>query len=68
MVETIKCELCGVETRYFVTKEIDGRELSFCCRGCLQVFEMAREENPQMAKSKEGEKRSTESLSAEKKK
>ena len=47
MVETIKCELCGTETRYYVTKEIDGREMNFCCRGCLEVFEMRREENQQ---------------------
>ncbi len=44
MVDTIKCEHCGAETKHPVTKTIDGRALNFCCGGCLQVYEFLREE------------------------
>jgi hypothetical protein len=30
--------------RHVVTKEFDGKVLNFCCRGCLGVYEMLREE------------------------
>jgi ribosome-binding protein aMBF1 (putative translation factor) len=66
MVETIKCDLCGVETRYYVTKEIGGKELNFCCRGCLQVFEMSREEIQQRSESKGGEQKSNVGWTVEK--
>jgi len=44
MVDTIKCDHCGAEARHVVTKEFDGKVLNFCCRGCLGVYEMMREE------------------------
>ena len=44
MVEPIKCDHCGAEARRVVTKEIDGKLMNFCCKGCLQVYEMLREE------------------------
>jgi hypothetical protein len=44
MVETTKCDHCGAEARHVVTKEFDGRLMNFCCRGCLGVYEMMREE------------------------
>jgi copper chaperone CopZ len=44
MVETIPCELCGAESKHPVTKTIDGRELNFCCAGCLQVYELMQDE------------------------
>lgn len=44
MVEPIQCEHCHAETQHPVTKTIDGRELNFCCHGCLQVYEFLREE------------------------
>jgi hypothetical protein len=44
MVDTIKCDHCGAEARHVVSKDFDGKTLNFCCRGCLQVFEMMREE------------------------
>jgi copper chaperone CopZ len=44
MVETVPCELCGAAAKYPVKIIIDGRELSFCCGGCLQVYELMREE------------------------
>jgi ribosome-binding protein aMBF1 (putative translation factor) len=44
MVDTYKCELCGSEARYPTVKLIDGINLNFCCRGCLEVYEMMREE------------------------
>ena len=44
MVETVLCEHCGAQTKHPVTKMIDGRALNFCCRGCLQVYELLREE------------------------
>ena len=44
MVEKFRCELCGAEAKHPVTKEIDGRALNFCCKGCLQVYELQREE------------------------
>ena len=48
MVDTIKCDQCGAEAnaKYVITKEFDGKVMNFCCRGCLQVYEMMREENP----------------------
>jgi copper chaperone CopZ len=42
--DKIRCELCGAETKYPVKKTIDGRELNFCCAGCLQVYELQRQE------------------------
>ena len=47
MVDKIKCDLCGAEAnaKYVVKKEFDGKVMNFCCRGCLQVYEMMREEN-----------------------
>ncbi len=47
MVDTIKCDHCGAEARRVVTKEFDGKILNFCCRGCLGVYEMLREEGMQ---------------------
>jgi copper chaperone CopZ len=44
MVEAIRCELCDAVAKYPVTKIIDGRELNFCCAGCLQVYELTRDE------------------------
>jgi hypothetical protein len=44
MVDTIKCDHCGVEARRVITKEFDGKMLNFCCKGCLGVFEMLRED------------------------
>ncbi len=44
MVETVRCEHCGAETKHPVTKMIEGRVLNFCCTGCLQVYEFLREE------------------------
>jgi len=48
MVDTIKCDHCGAmgNAKYVITKEFDGKVLNFCCRGCLQVYELMREENP----------------------
>ena len=47
MVDKIECDLCGAEAnaKYVVKKEFDGKVMNFCCRGCLQVYEMTREEN-----------------------
>jgi len=47
MVNTIKCDHCGAEAnaKYVITKEFDGKTLNFCCRGCLGVYEMIREES-----------------------
>jgi len=44
MVETVYCVHCGAAAKHPVTKTIDGRVLTFCCRGCLQVYEFMREE------------------------
>ncbi len=46
MVDTVKCDHCGAvaNVKYVITKEFDGKLLNFCCRGCLQVYEMIREE------------------------
>jgi len=42
MVEKIKCDHCGAEAfaKYVITKEFNGKMLNFCCRGCLQVYEL----------------------------
>lgn len=44
MVDVMICDHCGAEARRVVTKEFDGKIMNFCCKGCLQVFEMLREE------------------------
>jgi hypothetical protein len=46
MVDTIKCDHCGADgnAKYTITKEFDGKTLNFCCRGCLQVYELLHEE------------------------
>jgi hypothetical protein len=41
----VRCEHCGMETKHLVTKTIGGRELNFCCSGCLAVYEFLVEEN-----------------------
>jgi copper chaperone CopZ len=45
MVNIVYCVHCGAVAKHPVTKLIDGQALSFCCNGCLQVFEMMREES-----------------------
>ncbi len=55
MVETTKCDHCGAEARHVVTKEFDGKMMNFCCRGCLGVYEMMREEEL-LKKREEAEK------------
>ena len=44
MVDTIKCDHCGAEARHVYTKEFEGKVMNFCCKGCLGVYEMMREE------------------------
>jgi len=46
MVDMIKCDHCGVmfNPKYAVKKDFDGVTLNFCCHGCLQVYELMREE------------------------
>ena len=46
MVDTIKCDHCGAEAnaKYVISKEFDGKTMNFCCRGCLQVYELLHEE------------------------
>ncbi len=51
MVETVRCEHCDAQTKHPVTKTIDGRVLNFCCGGCLQVYELLREEGLPPAQS-----------------
>ncbi len=43
--ESARCEHCDAETKYPITKTIGGRELNFCCAGCLRVYEFLIEEN-----------------------
>ena len=49
MVDTIKCDHCGAEAnaKYVITREFDGKTFNFCCRGCLQVYELLHEETQQ---------------------
>jgi copper chaperone CopZ len=44
MVETVYCVHCGAAAKHPVTQTIEGQVLTFCCRGCLQVYEFMREE------------------------
>jgi len=39
-----KCDHCGAEANFVIQKEFDGKLLNFCCKGCLGVYEMLREE------------------------
>lgn len=52
MVDTIYCVHCGAAAKHPVTKTIDGQVFTFCCGGCLQVFEMLREEGLGAGQSK----------------
>jgi copper chaperone CopZ len=54
MVETIYCVHCGAVAKHPVTKTIEGRELKFCCGGCLQVYEMMLEEGLLPGQSEQG--------------
>jgi copper chaperone CopZ len=54
MVETVLCVHCGAQTKHPVTKTIDDRTLNFCCGGCLQVYELLREEGLQPGQSSPG--------------
>ncbi len=44
MVDAVKCEHCGAETKHPVTKVIEDKSLNFCCYGCLSVYEFLIEE------------------------
>jgi hypothetical protein len=59
MVDTIKCDHCGamVVAKYVVQKEFDGKVVNFCCRGCLQVYELLREENTTKPQEKNEQKK-----------
>jgi|APDOM4702015023_1054809.scaffolds.fasta_scaffold1085964_1 late competence protein required for DNA uptake (superfamily II DNA/RNA helicase) len=60
MVDKIKCDHCGAETTRPVTKEFDGKIMNFCCRGCLQVYEMMREESlPNQPQAKQEDEKKT---------
>lgn len=37
------CDHCGSSARRFVTATIGGRELHFCCEGCLEVYRILHE-------------------------
>ena len=39
------CELCGAKARHMLTKEFDGKWMSFCCRSCLGMYELLRAED-----------------------
>ena len=54
MVDEIKCDHCGVviNPKYVVKKEFNGEVKNFCCRGCLQVYEMMHDENPPQTEPK----------------
>jgi hypothetical protein len=47
MVGTTKCDHCGADANFVITKEFDGKLMNFCCKGCLGVYEMLREEGLQ---------------------
>lgn len=44
MVETVYCVHCGAVAKHPVIKTINGQSLSFCCSGCVDVYEMIHEE------------------------
>ena len=53
-IDVVRCDLCGAVARHVVTKEFDGEVKNFCCRGCLGVYELMREEglSPEAAEGK----------------
>jgi hypothetical protein len=55
MVEKTKCDHCGAEANFVIKKEFDGKLMNFCCKGCLGVYEMMREEG--LAAQKPDEKK-----------
>lgn len=39
MVEpVVLCALCGSECGRVVTATINGQEINFCCKGCVEVY------------------------------
>ena len=44
MVEKVYCVHCGALAKHPVYKTINGQSLAFCCGGCVEVYEMMREE------------------------
>jgi copper chaperone CopZ len=44
MVEAVYCVHCGAVAKHPVIKIINGQSLSFCCGGCVEVYEMLHEE------------------------
>jgi copper chaperone CopZ len=54
MVEPVYCVHCGAVAKHPVTKIINGQPLSFCCGGCLQIYEMLLEEGLPAGQSKPG--------------
>lgn len=62
MVEIVPCDLCGAAAKFPVKKIMDGRELHFCCGGCLQVYELMREEGQSGGHARAGSVTRPESL------
>jgi hypothetical protein len=52
-IDVIKCDLCGAVARHVVSQEFDGVTKNFCCRGCLGVYELMREEGLQQPQAEE---------------
>jgi copper chaperone CopZ len=44
MVEAVYCVHCGAAAKHPVIKMINRQSLSFCCGGCVEVYEMLHEE------------------------
>ena len=44
MAKTMKCEMCGAKAHRMIEKEFDGRVMSFCCRSCVDVYQIMRAE------------------------
>lgn len=43
MVDKVVCVHCGAAAKYPVVKTIRGQPLTFCCGGCVQVYEMLQD-------------------------
>lgn len=42
---TITCEHCGNAAQRPIFASVGGRELYFCCAGCLEVYRILTESN-----------------------
>lgn len=41
----MRCDHCGLTSDVFITEEIGGKEVNFCCKGCQGVYHLLKDSN-----------------------